>query len=602
MRDALRFGRVFWSLAKPYFVSEDRWAGCGLLAALVALNLAVVGITVWFNNWDRLFYNALQDRDRDAFLWLIATFLGMGCVYIAVGVYQVYLNQILQIRWRRWLTDRYLAAWLDRRAYYRLELEGSESGTDNPDQRIAEDLRQFVERSLSLAFGMLSAVVTLASFLTILWNLSGAVAIPLGIGGAVLHIRGLMVWAALLYAAAGSWLAHKVGRPLATLNFAQQRVEADFRFGLVRLRENAEGIALYRGEADELRLLRGRFAAIVANWMRLTRMQKRLAWFGSGFNEIAIVFPYLIAAPRYFLGTLSLGEMMQTASAFKQVQQSLSFVVYSYTDIAAWKAVVDRLAGFEAAIARVRQEAAEPAIRVAPHGRPDEAAHVPAAGLEARDLTLRLPDGAPLLHAGRFAVARGERVLIAGASGLGKSTLFRAIAGVWPFGCGEVRLPRGARPMFLPQHPYLPVGTLREVVRYPDGGADAGGDAAVREALAAVGLGPLADRLDEAAHWASRLSLGEQQRIAAARVLLHRPDWLFLDEATSALDEEAEARIYRLFVERLSGTTIVSVAHRPGPAAFHGRLVRVTRDMSGGGPARLAVAGAAAAAPAAAAE
>jgi putative ATP-binding cassette transporter len=337
--------------------------------------------------------------------------------------------------------------------------------------------------------------------------------------------------------------------------------------------------------------------------MRLTRMQKRLAWFGSGFNEVAIVFPYLIAAPRYFLGALSLGEMMQSASAFKQVQQSLSYLVYSYPDIAAWKAVVDRLAGFEAAIERARREAAEPAIRLtAPHGGPDEAAPVPAAaGLEARDLTLRLPDGTPLLQAGRVAVARGERVLVAGASGLGKSTLFRAIAGIWPFGGGEVRLPCGARPMFLPQRPYLPVGTLRDVVRYPDGGAGAGDDAAVCEALVAVGLSPLAERLDETAHWASRLSLGEQQRIAAARVLLQRPDWLFLDEATSALDEEAEARIYRLFVERLSGTTIVSVAHRPGPAAFHDRLVRVTRDVSGGGPARLTAAGAIVAGPTAAA-
>ncbi|HEY0525282.1 MAG TPA: ABC transporter ATP-binding protein/permease, partial [Stellaceae bacterium] len=541
MRDAVRFGRVFWSLARPYFVSEDRWAGCGLLAVLVALNFAVVGITVWFNNWDRLFYNALQDRDHEAFLRLIATFLGMGCVYIAVGVYQVYLSQILQIRWRRWLTDRHLAAWLDSRAYYRLELEGGESGTDNPDQRIAEDLRQFVERTLAIAFGMLSCTVTLASFLTILWNLSGTVTIPLGIDGAKLHVQGIMVWAALVYAAGGTWLTHRIGRPLAGLNFAQQRVEADFRFGLVRLRENAEGIALYRGEADELRLLRGRFAAVVANWMRLTRMQKRLAWFGSGFNEVAIVFPYLIAAPRYFLGALSLGEMMQSASAFKQVQQSLSYLVYSYPDIAAWKAVVDRLAGFEAAIERARREAAEPAIRLtAPHGGPDEAAPVPAAaGLEARDLTLRLPDGTPLLQAGRVAVARGERVLVAGASGLGKSTLFRAIAGIWPFGGGEVRLPCGARPMFLPQRPYLPVGTLRDVVRYPDGGAGAGDDAAVCEALVAVGLSPLAERLDETAHWASRLSLGEQQRIAAARVLLQRPDWLFLDEATSALDEEA---------------------------------------------------------------
>jgi putative ATP-binding cassette transporter len=586
MRDALRFGRDVWSLAKPYFMSEDRWAGRGLLAALVALNLAVVGLTVWFNNWDRLFYNALQDRDGEAFLRLIAKFLGMGCVYIAVGVYQVYLNQILQIRWRRWLTDRYLGAWLEHRAYYRMELESSGSGADNPDQRIAEDLRQFVERSLGLAFGMLSAVVTLASFLTILWNLSGTVVIPLG-GGAVLHVKGLMVWAALLYAIGGTWLAHKLGRPLAALNFAQQRVEADFRFGLVRLRENAESIALYRGESGELRLLRGRFAAIVANWMRLARMQKRLAWFGSGFNEVAIVFPYLVAAPRYFSGALSLGEMMQTASAFKQVQQSLSFIVYSYTDIAAWRAVIDRLVGFEAAIARARREAAEPAIRVASHGGGAEetsAAAVAAAGLEACGLALRLPTGTLVLNAERFAVARGERVLIAGASGSGKSMLFRALAGIWPFGGGEVRLPRDARTMFLPQRPYLPIGTLREVVLYPEGTGD---DAAVREALAAVGLEALAERLDQTAHWANCLSLGEQQRIAAARLLLHRPDWLFLDEATSALDEETEARIYALLVERLPGAAIVSIAHRPGLAAFHGRSLRIMRDR-GDRTARLA--------------
>ena len=560
--------RDTWTLVRPYWSSEDRWAGRGLLVVVIGLNLGIVYINVLLNQWNNAFYNALQDKNSEVFWSQLVRFTWLAGLFIVVAVYQLYLNQMLQIRWRRWLTDRYLQAWLADRAYYRMQLSGGE--TDNPDQRIAEDLRLFVTGTLALGIGGMRAVVTLLSFLGILWGLSGSMTVPIGAGWTV---PGYMVWAALLYAIVGTWLTNLIGRPLVRLNFDQQRYEADFRFGLVRFRENTEGVALYRGEADELRSFRDRFGSVVRNWWDIMRRQKRLTWFTAGYAQTAIIFPFVVAAPRYFRGELALGGLMQTASAFAQVQDSLSFIITAYTDIAQWRSVVQRLLGFEQALARVKAESAIAGVRRGP-GEGD--------GLTLDGVALSLPGGRSLVRGVTLDFRPGDTALISGPSGAGKSTIFRAIAGIWPFGSGEVRLPRGARVLFLPQKPYLPIGTLREVVSYPmpASGID---DAGLRAALEAVGLPALAPRLDESAHWALALSPGEQQRIAFARALVQKPDWLFLDEATSAVDEETETQLYSLIRDRLPATTVVSVGHRSTLRPFHARRLVVTPD--GAGPA-----------------
>lgn len=564
--------RDAWTLVRPYWFSEDRWAGLGLLAAVIGLALFTVFINVLLSKWYNSFYNAIQDKDFPAFRNLLIRFSWLALLYIVAAVYQIYLNQMLQIRWRRWLTERYLGAWLADGAYYRMQLTARE--TDNPDQRIADDLRLFVAGALSLSIGGLRAFVTLVSFLGILWGLSGSATIPLGT--MQITIPGYMVWAALLYAIAGTWLTNYIGRPLVRLNFNQQRYEADFRFNLVRFRENTEGVALYRGEADEMRNFRERFSWVVRNWWDIMRRQKRLTWFTAGYGQAAVIFPFLVAAPRYFRGEIPLGALMQTSQAFGQVQESLSFIVNSYTDLAEWRAVILRLLGFERALGRVHAEATQEGV----HREADAEA-----GLSLDRVNLQLPGGRPLLEDVNLAIRPGDTTLISGPSGAGKSTLFRAIAGIWPFGRGQIRLPRGARVLFLPQKPYLPIGTLREVTSYP-APAERIDDAALREALEIVGLDALTGRLDESAHWALSLSPGEQQRIAFARALVQKPDWLFLDEATSALDEATEARLYALLQDRLPGATIVSVGHRSTLRAFHKRRVTVTPN--GAGPATVA--------------
>jgi putative ATP-binding cassette transporter len=549
-----------WSLAKPYWSSEDRWAAWGLLAVVVAMNLGLVFIDVLINRWSNVFYNSLQDKNYDVFIQQLFRFTWLAGLYIAVAVYQLYLNQMLQIRWRRWLTDRYLNAWLADRAYYRMQLLAGE--TDNPDQRIAEDVRLFVTRTLTLGLQFLRAATTLVSFVGILWLLSGPLKLP-WLGWTV---PGYMVWAALLYAIVGTWLTEKVGRRLVRLDFEQQRYEADFRFALVRFRENTEGVALYRGEPDELQNFRQRFAHVVTNWWSIMGLQKRLTGFTVGFAQLAIIFPFVVAGPRFFRGEIALGGLVQTAQAFGKVQEALSVVVdpQLYPQIAEWRAVVSRLIGFEAAMARVRPNPEVVGIQRLEHGH----------RVVLEDVDLDLPGGQPLLRGAQENISSGERVLVTGPTGAGKSTLFRAIAGLWPFGRGRITVPSDARVLFLPQKPYLPIGTLREVVSYP---MPAAGilDSALREALEAVGLPKLGERLDESANWALQLSPGEQQRIAFARAIVQKPDWLFLDEATSAVDEQTEARLYALVRERLARTTVVSIGHRPTLGAFHDRQLVV---------------------------
>jgi putative ATP-binding cassette transporter len=557
-----------WAMIRPYWSSEDRWAAWGLLLVVVALTLGMVYFNVLFNQWNNALFTALQDKNNTVFLDQLISLSWLVGLTILFAVYQLYLNQMLEIRWRRWLTERYLRAWLADGAYYRMQLVAGE--TDNPDQRIAEDVHLLISHTLALLIGGLRALVTLVAFVAILWTLSGTLTVPLG--GSSFTLPGYMVWAAILYAIAGTWFTHWIGRPLVRLNFDKQRCEADFRFGLVRFRENTEGVALYRGEADELRGFRERFEAVATNWWSIMLRQKRLTYFTAGYQQSAWIFPFVVAAPRYFRGELTLGGLVQTIGAFSHVQDSLSFFVQSYKQVAEWCSVVERLSGFERALERARIQAAiGGGVRCA-DGDPT---HLIVEGVD-----LYLPDGQPLIADVNLSLLRGDTVLLGGVSGLGKSTLFRAIAGIWPFGRGEIRGPRDRHVLFLPQKPYLPIGTLREVVSYPmpSDGVD---DVTLREALDAVGLRDLAGRLDQAGHWALQLSPGEQQRIAFARALVQKPDWLFLDEATSAVDEATEARLYRLVRERLAGTTVFSVGHRATLRPFHSRQLLVRANSNG---------------------
>ncbi|HEY6821436.1 MAG TPA: ABC transporter ATP-binding protein/permease [Burkholderiales bacterium] len=558
-----RFLTAFWALAKPYWVSDQRRKGLALLAAVVGLSLGLVWINVKLNAWNNDFYNAIQEKRLDDFYALLWQFTLLAFAYIGVAVYRLYLQQMLQIEWRTWLNERFLGDWLRDRAYYRLQF--LDRGTDNPDQRIAEDLNYFVTNTLSLGLGLLSSAVTLVSFVAILWTLSGAVTL------AGITIPGYMVWVAVVYAGLGSWLTHLIGKPLIGLEFNQQRFEADYRFSLVRLRENSEGVALYRGEQEELGNFRSRFANVIANWWGIMRKQKQLNFFTISYAQLAVIFPFVVAAPRYFSGAIQLGGLMQISSAFGQVQSALSWFIDAYPQFANWKATVDRLTGFAAALDAVRAESG----RI--EGERSEGA-APALGLD--NVELDLPHGAPLLSPTTLELKPGEHVLVTGPSGAGKSTLFRALAGIWPYWKGRIRLPRGARLLFLPQKPYLPIGTLKHAVAYPDDPAKYS-DPEVAEALAGVGLANLGTDLERSENWAQVLSGGEQQRVAFARALLNRPDWLFLDEATASLPEDTQQSLYRALKEKLPHTTLVSIGHRESLAAEHDRQLAWQRSRDG---------------------
>jgi vitamin B12/bleomycin/antimicrobial peptide transport system ATP-binding/permease protein len=554
-----------WRIAAPYFSSEDKWAGRGLLAAVVVLELGAVFLTVQFNRWNNVFYNALQDRNQAVFTYQIAYFCFLATIWVALKVYQLYLNQWLQIRWRRWMTARYLSGWLDHANHYRMQLLGD--AADNPDQRIAEDTQRFVEQTLALGIGLLSSVVTLASFVLILWGLSNEA--PLHLFGKDIAIPGYLVLGAMVYALLGTVLTHLIGRPLVGLNFQQQRYEADFRFNLVRTRENAEQIALMRGEPVERTRLLSRFAMVVQNWLGIMQRTKKLTAFTSGYSQAAVIFPYILVAPAYFAEKIQLGGMMQTASAFSSVQEALSFFITAYRTLAEWQSVVARLSGFEAAIADATALSVQQGIvQVKSENRQ-------AIGLE--KLMVNLPNGTPLVTVDGFSVHGNERTLVSGPSGSGKSTLFRALAGIWPFGKGSISIPADATLMMLPQKPYFPIGSLYTAIAYPSE-PEAFGHDRIREVLSLVGLPQLADRLTEEMHWNRILSLGEQQRLGLARALLHRPQYLFLDEATASLDEPSEAALYRLLMEKLPATTVVSIGHRSTLNAFHRRNIILVRD------------------------
>ena len=567
----LQLGRV-WALSLPYFQSEDKWRARSLLAACVGLNLGMVYLLVLFNDWNRVFYDALQNRDAAVFWHQLGVFGILATCYIVIAVYKFYLTQLLELGWRAWMTRDYLQRWLSHHVFYRLELQ-AQNGTDNPDQRIQEDVQQFTADTVSLSLGLLDASVTLLSFIGILWALSGGFSFELG--GASYNIPGFMVWMALLYALSGSLLGHWIGRSMASLNFQQQRLEADFRHHLMRVREYSEAIALDRGADVERTSLQTRFAQVIDNFMRLLRVQKRYTWFSSGYGQAAVVFPMLVASPRYFSGAIQLGELMQISSAFGQVQESLSWFITNYSRLASWQATTLRLTSFQDQMQAIETIPATQLVggQVSLPAIDSDISDLGNKGLNqliTPTLTISLPNKVVLLNHVNFQVNAGDRILIRGPSGCGKSTLLRVFAGIWPYVQPPVHIALPEGTVFMPQRPYFPQGKLRDALTYPQT-RSVHSDAALQQALIDVRLPHLIDKLNEEGHWTQQLSGGEQQRLSMARVFLKQARWVFADEATSALDEALEQAMYEKLLAMVSANNgaLVSVAHRPSVAAFH---------------------------------
>ena len=556
--------RTFWHLFRGYWNSEHKWRARGLLAFVIGLNFASVYLLVRINSWYNEFYNALQQYAQESFWPLVGEFTALAFLYIIIAVYAIYLRQMLQIRWRTWMTDRYLAGWMQHQVYYRLQVLGSD--TDNPDQRISEDINQFVSLTLQLLLGFLKQLTTLGAFGVVLWNLSGAFTVPLGSHEFVIY--GYMFWFSLVYSVLGTVGAHLVGRRLIGLNFDQQRYEADFRFNMMRVRENSESVAFYRGEDAENVGFKERFARVISNYWQLMRQTKLLNFYVNGYAQLAIIVPLVLAAPRYFGGEMALGGLMQTVSAFGRVQDALSYFVESYDTIAQLAAVIRRLSTFT--------EHMEQAQALEDGVAHEQSAAGGESALALSGLDVALPDGRQLMQDCTVTLPAGSRVLVTGASGAGKSTLLRTLAGIWPYGSGQVTIGQGSRALFLPQRPYLPLGSLRRALAYPR--TVAGTDEKLAAALRDVGLERLVGDLDRIDDWSRILSLGEQQRLAFARVLLVKPQWVFLDEATSALDEPREQEMYELLKKRLPGLSIVSVGHRSTLFAQHEEELHLTGD------------------------
>ncbi|WP_297371679.1 ABC transporter ATP-binding protein/permease [Acidocella sp.] len=566
-----------WVLAKPYFKSEERWGAYALLAAVIVMNLIVVGINVVLTYWNNDFFNAIQVYDS-ATCWALLLkplvhlksspypmpgFDVLVVAYIILATYAFYFNQMLQIKWRQWLTTHYVENWLSRRAYYIISLQHA-PGTvvDNPDQRISEDLRDYTANTLALGMDFITNLVTLFSFITELYIISG----PITLFGVT--VPGYMLWVAVLYSAIGTGLTQLIGRKLVPLSFNQQRLEANFRYRLIRVRDNPEAIALAKSEADEHGALTESFTYVRDNFWAIMRRTMGLNFFTNGFSQIAYIFPLVVILPRYFAKKVGFGALAQIPMVFSQVQGALSWFVTNYPNLVTWRATVSRLYSFREAMDAAREAAAN-----GPHLRE------PGAALEFSHLTLTLPDGRKLLNDSSLTLPPGEMITLTGPSGAGKSTLFRAIAGIWPFGDGAITQPQG-RLLFLPQKPYFPLGSLKRALAYP-APEDSLTDTQAQDALRALSLETLLPRLNETENWGLILSGGEQARVQLARALIAQPDWLFLDEPTASLDPDLATKTVAALKSHLPGTTIMVISHQPLEAPRHlhltpGALVSAT--------------------------
>ncbi|MBR0648140.1 ABC transporter ATP-binding protein/permease [Roseomonas terrae] len=572
--------RGFWRWVRAWLVAPDRGKARLLIAGVVAMTLAQVAIQIRFNTWNRDFFDALDKRNPDAFQYQIMVFLVLAALSMTAAVYQLYLKQLLQLAWREWLTRRLTKAWLHESRQYQLEAGAAEA--DNPDQRIAEDVRLAADLSVDFVVGLLVSITMLIAFVGILWSLSGPLDVVLG--GMSFHIPGYMVWAAVLYALIGSGLTWWVGRPMVRIQVRRTTAEADFRFGLTRARESSESIALIRGEADERRGIDRLFGEVRGVWRELMRSQRNLMWLTSAYGTLAMIFPTVVASPAYFAGAMSLGVLMQVGAAFAQVQAALNWFVDRFPSIAEWRSATSRLVAFQDALDDLEALAADPeqttiSMEETKEGEPER--------LELDQLEIALADGTTVIAGASATIEPGERVLIKGESGSGKSTLFRAIGGLWPWGGGRIITPPREAMAFLPQRPYVPLGTLSGTLTYPSSAESFDKDKQV-DVLERVGLGHLTDQLEDDQRWDRVLSLGEQQRLAMARLLLQEPRWIFLDEATAALDEENQDLMMTMLIDSLPDSAIVSIGHRPGLDAFHTRTLMLEKREGGAGFRRAA--------------
>lgn len=569
-------------IASPYFLSEARttahlWPfgryqvklghlAVGLIAFLIVLNQAQVGVSLRINFFYRDFYNALQEKNAPAF-WdqLFYVFCVWAAISVVTNLIEIVGQSVLLIRWREWMAEEYNKRWLQNGTHYRISLAGT---ADNPDQRISEDTRAFLNQTYAFSLTLLTQVSTLVSFSIILWSIPVAITVP----GTDLVIPGFLFWATLIYAAIATWITHQIGKPLIALEFEQERREANFRFSLARLREYSEQIALMRGEPAERHHLVQSFGAIVLNFYHLMWRKLKLTSFTLSYNQANVVIPLVLLAPYYFAGAIAFGVLTQVSSAFGRVETAMSFFINSYQSIASYLASINRLTTFDAAIAQAQQASG---VEKGIHH-----AVAPAGAMQIADTTLSLPNGDPIVRIDNLDLGAARSTLVIGPSGSGKSTLFRAIAGIWPFGEGKIGIPQGAHVMLLPQRPYLPQGSLRAALAYPSQ-EEAFSDAELAAAMQTVKLAHLTERLDEVDLWGQRLSGGEQQRLAVARALLSKPDWLFLDEATASLDEKLEGEIYAAIDEALPQTKVVSIGHRSTLREMHDAIVTMERNEDG---------------------
>lgn len=554
-------------LITPYWNSEEKKSARLYLAGIITLTIAAVYMTLLLNEWFNSFYSALQNYDSDAVYSGLLRFTGLAFAHIAFAVYSYYLQQRLALRWRKWMTKNYLAKWTGRQMYYRLEMF-SQGTADNPDQRISEDINLFTARTLSFMSGLLRSATTIVCFIFVLWNLSEI--LSFSAAGQEFHIYGYLVWTALAYSVLGTWITHKVGHRLVSLNYLQQKLEADFRFSMVRLRETAESVAFYNGAAKEEAFLSNRFMTLLRNTLFIIKKQKQLSWLTNSYAQIAIIFPFVVAVPRYLSQNISLGGLMQIANCFGKVQDAMSYFVDVYASLAEWQSCAERLLSFDKHIAAIEKETEEKSGSLVREETPDR--------LRLTDVTISVPAmdenkrTREIISSAACTIRSGEHVILKGPSGSGKSTLLRTLAGFWPYVKGHISLPAPSEMMFIPQKPYIPMGTSAEAASYPLGTAD---EEILSPLLVECGLSHLMEKTDTEADWSHILSLGEQQKLAFVRVFLRKPKWVFLDEATSAMDEETEEKMYRLLTA-LPGTTVISIGHRSTLDKWHDRVLRIT--------------------------
>ncbi len=563
-----RFASNLWRLTRIYWTSSDSKRGALLLALCIAGEIGTVYGNVLVAHANGRVFDAVQNKQAPEFFTAMEIFFASALLLVLVSTYRIYLRNVLQIRWREHLTAHFLGEWIGPHAY--AQRERHHKKTDNPDQRISEDIQSYVASALGLSLSLLSAVATLVSFASLLWTLSGRW--PLRIGAQEYWIPGLMMWVAILYSLVSMWLTHRVGRSLVGINFDRLRYEADFRYGLVRFRDHIESVALSRGEAHEREGALKRFQNVATNWLQLIAKQRNLTLLTSGIGQANGVVPLLVAAPAFFAGRMTLGAVTETGIAYGQVSGALSWFVDAYQEIAAWRASIERLSTFAEVIdsARAEQENAG-GLRVVA-GSPG--------AMRLIDVDLVLPEGRSVLHGVEGTVATSDRIAVLGAAGVGKTVLFRALAGIWPFGAGRIEMPSDARPVFLPQRPYVPLGTFREAVSYP-AAAGTFPDEQIREALQGLGLERFADRLDDTEQWDQQLSSDEQHRLTFARVLLQRPNWLFLDDATAGLDGHMEERVFDVLGQRLPDATIVAMTNKPELARHFRRKWEIVAEGTG---------------------